>query len=306
MTQTLPDPRPTKSQRVVLPILVLYNCRLEDSATYQTLVASSLYGGMDPVLLAIYDNSETPQLRSSEEALLLAYKHDSTNSGLAAAYNWALEIAELRGFSWLLLLDQDTRLPSTFLESLLGVVNLYDTNQSVAAIVPFVKDGLAEISPRRVRFGRLTPLPKQSPSVTKCEVTAINSGAAIRVSFVQSLGGFNPNYRLDWLDHWLFRQLYAQGKRVALTNSVLEHALSVSDYRNHVSLSRYRSVLSSEILFMTTEKRRVEFGVYVFRLLLRSVKQLVIYRRPELAAVTSSAIASIFIRPPQEGSQAKD
>jgi GT2 family glycosyltransferase len=306
MTQTLPDPRRAKSQRVVLPILVLYNCSLENSATYQTLVASSIHGGMDPVLLAIYDNSETPQVKSSEEALLLAYKHDSTNSGLAAAYNWALEIAELRGFSWLLLLDQDTRLPSTFLESLLGVVNLYDTNQSVAAIVPFVKDGLAEISPRRVRFGRLTPLPKQSPSVTKCEVTAINSGAAIRVSFVQSLGGFNPNYRLDWLDHWLFRQLYAQGKRVALTNSVLEHALSVSDYRNHVSLSRYRSVLSSEILFMTTEKRRVEFGVYVFRLLLRSVKQLVIYRRPELAAVTSSAIASIFIRPPQEGSQAKD
>jgi GT2 family glycosyltransferase len=306
MTQTLPDPRPTKSQRVVLPILVLYNCRLEDSATYQTLVASSLYGGMDPVLLAIYDNSETPQLRSSEEALLLAYKHDSTNGGLAAAYNWALDIAKLHGFSWLLLLDQDTRLPATFLERLLGVVNLYDTNQSVAAIVPFVKDGLAEISPRRVRFGRLAALPKRSPSVTKCEVTAINSGAAIRVSFVQSLGGFNPDYRLDCLDHWLFRQLHAQGKRVVLTDSVLEHALSVSDYRNQVSLSRYRSLLSSEILFMTTEKRRVEIPVYVFRLLLRSVKQLVVYRRPKLAALTSSAIVSIFIRPSQDGSHIKD
>src|ERR1700677_2641156 len=113
MKETLPDPRRAKPQRVVLPILVLYKCSLEDSATYQTLVASSTYGGMDPALLAIYDNSETPQVRSSEEALLLAYKHDSTNSGLAAAYNWALEIAELHGFSWLLLLDQDTRLPST-------------------------------------------------------------------------------------------------------------------------------------------------------------------------------------------------
>jgi GT2 family glycosyltransferase len=261
---------------------------------------------MDPVLLAVYDNSETRQLRSSQEALLLAYKHDSTNGGLAAAYNWALNIAELRDFSWLLLLDQDTRLPATFLECLLGVVNLYDTNQTVAAIVPFVKDGLAAISPSRVRFGRITPLPKQSPSVINCEVTAINSGSAIRVSFARSLGGFNPDYRLDFLDHWLFRQLNAHGKRVALTDSVLEHALSVSDYRDQVNLSRYRSVLSSELLFMTTEKRRVEIPVYVFRLLLRSVKQLVIYRRPELAALTSSAIAAIFMRSPQGGSQTKD
>jgi GT2 family glycosyltransferase len=305
MTQTLLDPRRTKSQRVVLPILVLYNCRLEDSATYQTFVASSLHGGMDPVLLAIYDNSEIQQLKSSEQALFLAYKHDSTNGGLAAAYNWALDIAELHGFQWLLLLDQDTRLPSTFLECLLGVVNSYDTNQSIAAIVPFVKAGFAEISPRRVRFGRLELLPKQPPSVTKYEVTAINSGAAIRISFVQSLGGFNPDYRLDYLDHWLFRQLYAQGKRVALIDSVLKHSLSVSDYRNQVSLSRYRSVLSSELLFMRTEKPRIEIPVYVFRLLLRSVKQLVIYRRPDLAALTSSAVTS-FMRPPQDGNQTLD
>ena len=27
-------------------------------------------------------------------------------------------------------------------------------------------------------------------------MTAINSGAALRVSFIQSLGGFNPNYKL--------------------------------------------------------------------------------------------------------------
>ena len=81
MTQTLPDPRRTKSQRVVSPILVLYNCRLGDSATHQTFVAPSLYGGMDPVLLAIYDDCETHRLRSSEEALFFAYKHDSTNLG---------------------------------------------------------------------------------------------------------------------------------------------------------------------------------------------------------------------------------
>ena len=218
-------PRETRqmpSQRTVLPILVLYNNTLPASATYQTLVASS--ASLNPPLIAVYDNSPVRQVGATEQAHLFAYKHDSTNSGLAAAYNWALHIAQLYGFSWLLLLDQDTRLPHSFLECLLDAVDLYDTDQSVAAIVPFVKDGLAEISPRRVRFGRLAPLPRQSPPLAECEVTAINSGAAIRVSFVQSLGGFNPNYRLDCLDHWLFRQLYAQGKKLhcqALTLSTI-------------------------------------------------------------------------------------
>lgn len=283
------------SQRI-LSILVLYNCALETSETYRTFIASAHNASHDPALIAVYDNSPLRQVSVAEESNLFAYRHDPANSGLAAAYNWALEIAQSHGFSWMLLLDQDSQLPSTFLASLVGAVELYDTKQSVAAIVPFVKDGLAEISPRRVRFGRLAPLSRQSPPLSECEVTAINSGAAIRVSFVQSLGGFNPDYRLDCLDHWLFRQLYAQGKRVALSGSVIEHDLSVSDYRNQVNLARYRGILSAEVLFVTTQKHRREIPVYMIRLMLRAVKQLVIYRRPKLSAITCAMVVAMIAR----------
>jgi GT2 family glycosyltransferase len=207
-----------------------------------------------------------------------------------------LEIAKSHGFSWLLLLDQDSQLPSIFLASLVDVMELYDTNESVAAIVPFVKDGLAEISPLRVRFGRLAPLPKESPSLAECEVTAINSGAAIRVSFIQSLGGFNPNYRLDCLDHWLFRQIYAQRKRVALSSSILEHNLSVSDYRHRVSIERYRSILASEAAFITTYKSRAEVPVYLLRLLVRSIRMFIIGRQ-DIARLTISMILAISSHP---------
>jgi GT2 family glycosyltransferase len=283
----------TAPSQTILPILVLYNCALETSETYRTFIASAHNASLDPSLIAVYDNSPVRHVSVAEEANLFAYRHDPSNSGLAAAYNWALEIAKSNGISWLLLLDQDSQLPSTFLALLVDAMEMHDTNQSVAAIVPFVKDGLAEISPRRVRFGRLSPLPKQSSLLAKCEVTAINSGAAIRVSFVQSLGGFNPDYRLDCLDHWLFRQLYAQGKRVALSGSVLDHDLSVSDYRNQVSLTRYRGILSAEAFFVTTQKRHLEILVYVIRLMLRAVKQLIVYRRPELAAITCNMAVKI-------------
>ena len=296
MDQSFTESLRTEPQRIILPILVLYNMRLSHSATYQTFVASSCHGGLDQNFIAVYDNGPTPQVNPAEESHLFAYKHDPDNSGIAAAYNWALEIAHSHGFLWLLLLDQDTRLPPPFLASLLGLADLHATNQSVAAIVPYVTDKGAMISPRRVCFARLGPLPEPSPAVAESEVTAINSGAAIKVSFVRSLGGFNLAYRLDCLDHWLFRQLYARGKRVAISGSVLEHKLSVSDYRNQVSLTRYRSILSAEALFVTTEKRRPEIPMYVIRLMLRAVKQLVVYRRPELAALTCAMIPASVAR----------
>jgi GT2 family glycosyltransferase len=284
------------SSQMVLPILVLYNRTPETSETYRTLIASAHSASLNPDLIAVYDNSQIRQVRVAEEKYLFAYKHDPSNSGIAAAYNWALDIAKSHGFTWLLLLDQDTSLPVTFLASLYHTLNVYNTNKSVTAIVPTVTDRGVVISPKHVRFGRLAPLPKLLPQVAEYEVTAINSGVAIRVKFMASLGGFNPAYRLDCLDHWLFRQLYARGKRVALSDTVLEHNLSVSDYRNQVSLTRYRSILSAEVLFVTTQKRRAEIPVYVTRLLLRAVKQIVTYRRPDMAVLTCAMIAAMIFR----------
>ncbi len=285
-----------ESRQTILPILVLYNCALENSATYRTFLAASKNAALDPALIAVYDNSPVRQVREDEESHLLAYKHDPSNGALAAAYNWALAMAVARGFSWLLLLDQDSCLPSTFMALLAKAAQFYGLDQSVAAIVPFAMDGHAMISPKRVCFGLLTPLPKPAPIVAEFEVMAINSGAAIKVSFLRILGGFNPAYRLDCLDHWLFRQIYAQGKRVALSCSVLEHDLSASDYRNQVSLTRYRSILSAEVLFITTQKFRLEIPVYVLRLMLRALKQLAIYRRPKLAALTFAMVVAIIAR----------
>jgi hypothetical protein len=152
------------------------------------------------------------------------------------------------------------------------------------------------ILPKRVCFGRLAQLPKLTPFVVEYEVMAINSGTAFRVPFVALLGGFNSAYWLDSLDHWLFRKIYGHGKRVAISGSVFKHNFAVSDYRrNKVSLIRYRSILSAEEMLVATEKRRVEILVYVIRLVLRVVKRLVIYRRPELAALSCKMVVSIIV-----------
>ena len=126
---------------------------------YRTFLAAAKNAALDPALIAVYDNSPVRQVSPVEESHLLAYQHDPSNSYLAAAYNWALEIAASRGFSWLPLLNHDSSLPSTFMASLAGAAQLYDLDSSVAAIVPFAMDGHAMISPQRVCFGRQAPLP---------------------------------------------------------------------------------------------------------------------------------------------------
>jgi hypothetical protein len=275
--------------------MVLYNCTLENSATYRTFVAAAKHAAFDPTLIAVYDNSPVRQLSPVEESHLVAYQHDPSNSLLAAAYNWALEIAASRGFSWLLLLDYDSSLPSTFMAALAGVAQFYDLDSSVAAIVPFATDGHIMISPKRVCFGRLAPLPSSAPELAEYEVTAIASGTALRVSWMRLAGGFSPLYPFDFIDHWLFRKLYENGKKVALSGSVIEHDLSVCDYRNKISQSRYLSILTAEAFFIMTEKRRLELPVYVIRLLLRAVKQLILYRRPKLVAITCSMAVKVAV-----------
>jgi GT2 family glycosyltransferase len=284
---------PASSLPTILPIVVLYNCTLENAVTYQTFLVAAKHAALDPSLIAVYDNSPIRQVSPAEELHLLAYKHDPSNGLLAAAYNWALEIAGSRGFSWLLLLNHDSALPPEFMASLAGAAQSYELDPSVVAIVPFAMDRNRMISPKRVRFGRLAQLPASTPVVTEYEITAIAAGTAIKASFLRSLGGFSLDYPFDFIDHWLFRKIYAQRKKVALSGSVIEHDLAAGDYRNKISPSRYHSILTSEVRFITTEKRWLERPVYLIRLMLRAVKQLIVSRRPELVAITCNRVVEI-------------
>lgn len=278
-----------------LPILVLYNLRLSDSPTYRAFLASVTHGFADPAQLAVYDNSAVRQVTSGEENRLHAYQHDPANGGLAAAYNWGLSIATELGRNWLLLLDQDSELSPDFLAEVREAALQYGVDEQVAAIVPRVRDGAETISPSRVKFGRLTSVPEALTGISHEEVKAINSGSLVRVQFLNSMSGFNRAFPLDSLDHWLFHEIYARGKVAAVSSSYLRHDLSVRDYRNKVSVSRYRSILSSEARFVIAYKQGLAIPLYLIRLVLRAAKQLLCYRRRDIARTTVRTAIGIVL-----------
>jgi GT2 family glycosyltransferase len=296
MSQELLKSRRTTARVNILPTLVLYDLKLDSSTTYQTFIVSSRHGGLNETAIAVYDNSSVRQLSVAEETSLCAYEHDPKNGGIAAAYNWALEMATTRGISWLLLLDQDSTLPMEFLESLAFQIRQHEQDDKVVAVVPVVKCGSAVISPMKVGFSCLKPLHQSSHGIQNAEIMAINSGTAIRCSFLRSIGGFNRAYRLDYLDHWLFQRIYASGKRSVVSDCVLEHKLSVQDYRKDVSTARYRSILAGEMGFITTYKPKAEIPIYLLRLITRAIRMLIL-GRPGIAMLTVGMVFNLIMHP---------
>lgn len=278
----------------IFVLVVLFGTGPEESPTLQSLDSQQSCNRID-LHAAIYDNSPKRQATCYRD---FEYVHDPNNGGLAAAYDWAVARSREKGIEWLLLLDQDSLIPPDFLAELSRTISQIDSDPEVAAIVPTVKSGDAVLSPSIVRFGRTVPLNGTS-SASGIEVTAVNSGAAVRTSFVSTIGGFNKEYWLDHLDYWLFRQIHKRGKSVVVSRSVIQHDLSVRNYRQNVSAQRYRSILNAEAKFTIEERPRVELPIYISRLFLRSVKQVLVLRSAKLAGMTlrkASEVLKLSIR----------
>jgi GT2 family glycosyltransferase len=266
-------------------VVVLYKQKLKESKTFQTLKQTlfSKAGHLGKIELILYDNSPEKQEFSplAYEGILISYVHDARNFGIATAYNYAWEKARGNGSEWLLLLDHDTELTDAYVNN---VMDLPEMAKDIAAVVPSIRSENTMISP--VYSNTLRPLLEESPKIGLQEkpVMAINSGALIRLEFLNKIGGFNENFPLDYLDHWLFFEIYAKGGKVWLMDVTLDHELSVMDY-SRISLKRYQSILDSEMNFYKNYKRDLS-SAYRKQLAKRFLKQVLTVKNKKIAIYT--------------------
>lgn len=284
----VPERPPDGEKPKILVVLVIYKVRVQDSPTYQSLLDAGLLGvSVSHFAVLVYDNSPQMQVSITLDAPRLQYIHDPANGGLAAAYNQALKVAITGGFEWLLLLDQDTTLPAKYFSAVCDAAAELAGDHTVSAIVPKVKSGEKLVSPSEVLPGwRLRPIPSGHGGLCDLKLTAINSGTVIRTSFVCQLGGFNSDFWLDCLDHWLFTALHAAKKRLYVLDAVITHDLSVLDYNNNISITRYQNILRAEGLFFSKYQGRAEMTVYLLRLVFRATKQFALVRNKKIALMT--------------------
>jgi GT2 family glycosyltransferase len=280
MTDILAQPR-------ILAVTVRYRMPVAESATLNSLSAAFT---ADPTLnqrytSMVWDNSPEPLEEAPAGTI---YHHDPENSGIAGAFNTSAAYAKEHGYSWILLLDQDSDLPPGFLQGMAKAVTQVHEIAAVAAIAPsvYVKDFLA--SPHRVLRNRHVPYPKNECGIAPGEAMAINSGSMLRVDDLLAVGGYSRAFQQEYSDWYIFHQLHRAGKKVWRAADIkLQHVMTVMDYDNLLSVKRYQELLAAEEAFVDLYRGKLEGVMQTVRLLLRAAKQRVSLQNPEFSRVTA-------------------
>lgn len=270
-------------------VIVIYNMEIEKTKTIESLKNNKLFfecENMDSQVI-IYDNSNSPQ-DCPQIFKNQVYIHDERNIGIVTAYNKAWEIASNKKNDWLLLLDQDTEITEDYLKRTIAALSNNQQEENIVAIVPTVYSNEKVVSP--VFLDSLRPLKNTLPSkgLQEKKVMAINSGAVIRVSFLNEINGFNKEFPLDYLDHWLFHTIYEKNRKIFLSDAKLNHDLSVMNY-NTISLGRYKSIVDSEVRYYNKylPDKKIQFKKHLF---LRMMKQAISVKNKRIFLYTAKQI----------------
>ena len=263
----------------VLFILVLYKTTLKESTTFKTL-SKLLPNNILQKHLFVYNNS--PEIPIVSECGIIQIA--SRNEMLVGAYNAGLQYAQDHGFRWIILLDQDTEITAAYIDAVNTFIN--DPKNAIAA-VPTIQNNNRILSPfwynpNKGPFANKSHQPKHN----EC-LTAFNSGVILQVEFILSIGGFNSQYPLDYLDYWYFHKIYLLKQEVTILHATLTHSLSVLNYRENITKERYKSLLAAEKQFATQLGKQALF-YYKFRLLGRCVKLCI--KMPQYIGITLRSI----------------
>lgn len=245
--------------------IVLYQTEFSKTPSYTCL--KKVVSEKKSAYLFIYDNSQNVQDDEVFHQENVCYIHDGANPGLAKAYNAGAQyLNEIQG-TLMLLLDQDTLLGEKYLETLLDL----PLDEAIGAYVPIVSSHGRQISPvfSDEYVGGKSELPKAG--IYSKRLMGINSGTVIPFTTLKSIGSFNVEFPLDFLDHWLFWKIHQLDKKISVLDHHLAHDLSVLDYQT-INSKRYESIISGETLFYKKYEQD-KFYNHRRHLLLRTAKQ---------------------------------
>ncbi|EMF0505375.1 glycosyltransferase [Enterococcus hirae] len=262
----------------IVVVIVLYQQRFSQSPSFDLLMKAVKE---KKIQLVVYDNSPVKQLEPLlEQDKDISYYHDPSNPGLATAYNYALNHAQ-QNIRYFVTLDHDSQLTATYFDTLLTI----DWTDELVAAVPLVYAGSNQISPVFAdRYINRQVEKVDRSQLSQRRIMAINSGAVFSIKFLKEIGGFNLDFPLDFLDHWLFLTIYQFKKTVFILPEKMEHDLSVLDYQK-VSVTRYQSILKAEKTFYQNYDKEM-LPRHRKQLLLRTVKQFLTVRNRKIWRLT--------------------
>ena len=183
----------------IFPVIVLYKCGLSQSRTYQSLLSNAV----DLTFFMVYDNSPKTFAQNTDDLPKnCLYVRDINNNGLSIAYNHAAKKARELGFSYLLLLDQDTLFPADAWKK-------YNENISFKGVIaPMMNTNIGlPFSPTDVnrlvsKAVRIAP-----GDYSLYHYNVANSGICVPLDLFEQVEGYDLNVFLDYSDNQFLRRV---------------------------------------------------------------------------------------------------
>ncbi len=284
----------------VLAVVVLYNRPFKRVPSAERLRAwlaltDATSTGFSLAHCLIYDNSPVAQPLDLDDCHeCIDVFHDVSNGGTRAAYLYALQMAKANGYPWILFLDHDTDLPQDLFSAADRALSVVPENTAVCAVVPSVFDGANQISPARIKtYGRGYAKQQAWAAVRKnTTVTAIASASLVRADSLIALLPIPSVFVLDYLDHWLFRELQRRGESIVVSAARVEHSLSVQSMQT-IGVDRYRAILAAELVYLRSDSQYSLVAHLIWHAA-RTLKLILSPRRHALVRVCVNGIFNIL------------
>jgi len=192
-------------------VVVLYNQYCGNSVTCKTINEGSL----QPDTILMIDNS-TKEMNNLNYCEKQGWTYHSMggNAGLSKAYNTAISVLQNKA-DVVIWADDDTVFPPDYMEKLVEYVS---NNPGKDVFLPVVKSKTMILSPAIYTKRRIIAA-KQLLELEKAQLSAINSGMAVRLSLYDNYR-YDESIFLDYVDHDFMRWCRLNGRSMQIMDDV--------------------------------------------------------------------------------------
>jgi GT2 family glycosyltransferase len=254
-------------------VVVLYKCKIADSAACRSLLSRAAPDGVRLRGL-IYDNTPDISVENKSLSQDVEYCAAGINRGLPVAYNDGIRRAWEAGAQYFMLLDQDSTITADFLRA--AALAVKETSSGQVVWAPHIIASNRHISP--YKFNTLgLPMFKYDLSRERAAYFAINSYSIISLEFLKKIGGFDEYYWLDGLDFWFYSRVARMGYKVGIISANVTHHLSLLE--GGISAMRLLNIARYESCFFWEYFPKLQAVTGTLRLLARGILHLQILLR---------------------------
>lgn len=236
------------NQKNVAGVVVLYNPQTDIIENIKSYINQ-----LDQLFIINNSNSNmtldfTQQLTSDKIRII----NNKENMGIAVALNQGVQLALSNNFKYLLTMDQDSKISSNFVHDALYK---FENQDDIGIVCPTIVYNSNPVKKHTIAKSRI----------------AITSGSLLNLSIINSIGGFDENLFIDYVDYeYSLRLLSKQFKILQLENAFLYHNLGNMAKVKFLWMTFFPTNHSPERLFYRTRNR-----FYVYKLYSESFKDFI-------------------------------